>query len=109
LLPFPGVPETAIVTGWVDGGGVHEAGSGRDIESRSSNHWQPNLKEAAVCSVILQGSARLPFERLFGFPLGSGLLVVCQDAEQQVADNEDRPADAARQQRLQLEKFQAKN
>jgi hypothetical protein len=58
LLPFPGVPETAIVTGRVDGGGVHEAGSGRDIESRSSNHWQPNLKEAAVCSVILHGSAR---------------------------------------------------
>ena len=58
MLPFPGVPETAIVTGRVDGGGVHEAGSGRDIESRSSNHWQPNLKEAAVCSVILHGSAR---------------------------------------------------
>ena len=37
-----------------------------------------------------------------------GFLVVCQDAGRQEADNEDRPADAARQLRVQLEKIQAK-
>ncbi len=35
-----------------------------------------------------------------------GFLVVCQDAGQQEADDEDRAADAARQQRVRLEKFQ---
>src|SRR4030081_3372956 len=38
-----------------------------------------------------------------GIPLA--FLVVAQDAGKQKADDEDRPADAARQQRVQLEKF----